>query len=619
MVLIWPDKLLRLSLTPSNRDVGDRSFDASVIVGFLDENESSTVIMGVIISDSKSHKDLNEVVTSAIDLLAEHHPCCSRQSAGDCQECGECTTYQCLRVIAAFNEDSGALKNVDKHKEVIIYNPNEANDWNAQYNQFKRQNNKVGALQRNLLRMSKASAVFEELSSVLKDATISQPQQRIHNIPPITSAFKVPPSYSTEPKCNTIIEENPDWCGKQSLLFLHWNTSAPISNSGSFFEKRIPFVRALKSIWKERICSMSSTALTLDFVFGLLIGFCLIQYPATIQQQIARAMAHHDQFFNDNLQWLETFPAGFKLNVALAHRTGKEVRWILFYHERLSSAIAAASATLFGETISFEQIATHLLQSMGLFTAIFGSRFFFAMAFDMTRLALLHIHFLSEVFATCLRFEMSALKSFWLLFTGKKRNVLRQRSDHLHYDHMQLLLGMILFSTCLFLFTTVLVYHWFFAVTNFGAELFCGLLWFLHVSVEGGVQCERIILRRRRSRSNDTWKGNEVHFAPVSLPESISRLDTSSLMRLYDGGSESKEVRSTFLLSNVSTEYQESCVLKVAFRSESDFSIVSTALISSFSSVLSRLPTLLKRLFFGSHCNLAHSFIGFTNSLIKGK
>ena len=74
MVLIWHDKLPRLSLTPGNRDVGDRSFDASVIVGFLDENESSTVIIGAIISDLKSHKDLDEVVTSAIGLLAEHHP-----------------------------------------------------------------------------------------------------------------------------------------------------------------------------------------------------------------------------------------------------------------------------------------------------------------------------------------------------------------------------------------------------------------------------------------------------------------------------------------------------------------------------------------------------------------
>ena len=468
--------------------------------------------------------------------------------------------------------------------------------------------------------MSKSKSVFGELSSVLKNNTTTYPQQRMQNIHTSnTTAVEFPLDYIPDPNCNTISQEKPAWFGEQSLFSLHWNSSA--ANPKSLFEKRIPFVRALKSIWKERRYSISFAAISLDFVMGLLIGAYLIQCPKPIIQQIGRAISYHDGFFNGNLQWLETFPAGFKLNVALTHRIGKEVRWILFYHKRLYSSIAAATATLFGETIliEFDCIVTSLLQSMGILTALSGSRFFFAFAFDTTRLALLHIHLLSEIFATCLRFEMSALKSFWLLFTGKKRNVLRQRSDHLHYDHMQLLLGMILFSTSLFLFTTVLVYHWFFAVTNFAAELFCGILWSLYMSLEGGVQCERIILRRRRSRGHDTWKGNEVQFIPVSLPESISSFDTSYLMHLYDKDSVRKGVQSTFLLSNVSTEYQESCVLKVKFRSESDFSIISAALTSSISSVLSQLPTLVRRLLFGSQYNLAHSFIGFTNSLIRDK
>jgi hypothetical protein len=621
MVLIWPvENLPRLSLTADGKDDGDRM--QMIIVGWMDEDESSTAVIGAIISYSKPHKNLNKEVTSAIELLAEYHPCRTRQSDNDeCGECSDCTTYQSLRVIAAFEEHIGAQKiNAEKkHNEIIIYNPREANAWNIQYNQFRRQNNKaVGVLQRNLVRMSKSSAVFEELKLVLTNKTKNQLQQRIHN----NSAVSIPPDYNTEPKCNTIVEENPDCFGKQSLLLLHWNTAAVDPTSDTFFFDRIPLFRALKLIWKERRCSTSSAALSLDFMLGLLIGFYLVKYPATILQQIGHMMAYHDQLFNENLQWLESFPAGFKLNVALTHRIGKEVRWILFYHKRLYSSIAAATATIFGDTISVEHIATTLLQNIGLCTALFGSRFCFAMAFDMTRLALLHIHLLSEVFATCLRFEMSALKSFWLLFTGKKRNVLRQRSDHLHYDHMQLLLGMILFSTCLFVFTTVLVYNWFFAVTNFGTEMiFCGILWFLHTSVEGGVQCERIILRRRWSRSNGIWTGKEVQFAPASLPESIRKMDTSYLMRFYDDkGSESKEIQSSLLPSNVSVEYQESCVLKIVFPSESDFSIVTAAMVSSISLVISRLPTtIVKRLLFGSPCNLAHSFIDFSNLLIKAK
>ena len=609
MVLIWPDYMPRLPLTPHKRYIGENSLPSygSVIVGFVDENKGLTVIIGAIISDSKLHQDVKKEVDTAIELLAKCHPCCNRQqSEGDCRQCIDCTTYQSIRVITvSFEENNGAQKNVDKQKEVIIYNPTEANTWNAQFNQFRSNNNKFGKLQTMMRMMSKSNVVFNELSSVLKNNMTTYPQEGMQNIhTPNASGVEFPSEYIRT-----------DWFGEQSLFSLHWNSSASNPNSTSF-EKRIPFVRALKSIWKERRCSIPFAAITFDFLMGLLIGAYLLQCPKPIIQQIGRAISCHDDFFNGNLQWLETFPAGFKLNVALTHRIGKEIRWIVFYHERLYSSVA-----LFGETIliEFDWIVTSLLQSVGILTALFGSRFFFAFAFDMTRLALLHIHLLSEIFATCLRFEMSALKSFWLLFTGKKRNVLRQRSDHLHYDHMQLLFGMILFSTSLFLFTTVLVYHWFFAVTNLGEELICGILWSLYMSLEGGVQYEQIILRRRWSRSHDTWKGNEVQFIPASLPESISSLDTSYLMHLYDKDLARKDAQRTFLLSNVSTDYQESCVVKVKFQSESDFSIVSAALISSISSGLSQLPTLIRRLLFGSQCNLAHSLIGFTNSLIRHK
>lgn len=620
MVLIWPaGKLPRFTLTADGnvgKDDGDRSSSASVIVGWMEEDGSSTVVIGAILSDSN---DLHTQVTSAIEQLAERHPCRSRQAYEECGECGVCTTYQSLRVIAAFDEHYGAQKinAYMQHNEIIIYNPREANTWSIQHNQFRRQNNKaVGALQRNLIRMSKSSAVFEELSSVLNNDTKIQLHQGIHK----KLAVKISPDYNTETKCNTLVKEkNPDWFWKQSLFLLHWNSAATNPNNESFFFERTPLFRTLKLIGKERRCSLSSAALSLDCVLGLLIGFYLLKYPATIIQKIGHIMTYHDRLFNDNLQWLESFPAGFKLNVALTHRIGTEVRLILFYHQRLYSSIAAATASMFGNAISVEQIATTLLQNIGLCSAAYGSRFCLAMTFDMTRLALLHIHLLSEIFATCLRFEMSALKSFWLLFTGKKRNVLRQRSDHLHYDHMQLLLGMILFSTCLFVFTTVLLYHWFFAITNFGAYIFCGILWFLHTCVEGGVQCEHIILRRRSNRSNGLWTGKEVQFEPVSLKESISEPDTSYVMRFYDDkGLESKEIQSSLLPSKMSIEYQESCAMMVAFPSESDFSIVTAAMVSSMSSVLSRLPTiLLKRLLFGSQYDLVHSFIDFSTSLIK--
>ena len=83
------------------------------------------------------------------------------------------------------------------------------------------------------------------------------------------------------------------------------------------------------------------------------------------------------------------------------------------------------------------------------------------------QVALLHIRFLSSIFAARQRLELSTLISLWGLFCGKKGNVLRVRYDTLKYDHMQLLLGTILFTICLFMFTTILVYHCFFAIMNY--------------------------------------------------------------------------------------------------------------------------------------------------------
>ena len=112
-------------------------------------------------------------------------------------------------------------------------------------------------------------------------------------------------------------------------------------------------------------------------------------------------------------------------------------------------------------------LPTTFVRCIGISTILFGSQFLFGFAFDLTQVALLHIRFLSSIFAACQRLESSTLISLWGLFCGKKGNVLRVRYDTLKYDHMQLLLGTILFTICLFMFTTILVYHCFFAIMNY--------------------------------------------------------------------------------------------------------------------------------------------------------
>jgi hypothetical protein len=66
---------------------------------------------------------------------------------------------------------------------------------------------------------------------------------------------------------------------------------------------------------------------------------------------------------------------------------------------------------------------------------------------------------------------MYSLAALWRLFRGKKRNVLRQRTDCMEYNSMQLLVGIILFAVTLFLLTTIFVYHVFFTVLSVTAFL----------------------------------------------------------------------------------------------------------------------------------------------------
>jgi len=70
----------------------------------------------------------------------------------------------------------------------------------------------------------------------------------------------------------------------------------------------------------------------------------------------------------------------------------------------------------------------------------------------------------TKVFST----QLVALGSLFNLFRGKRRNVLRDRTDSWDFDMDQLLLGTILFTLLTFLFPTVAVYYLLFALCRLG-------------------------------------------------------------------------------------------------------------------------------------------------------
>jgi len=100
---------------------------------------------------------------------------------------------------------------------------------------------------------------------------------------------------------------------------------------------------------------------------------------------------------------------------------------------------------------------------------------------DLWRLENLHLIVMAAAFRKLYQAELYLLSALFRLFRGKKRNILRHRTDSMEYDSMQLLVGTIGFCICVFLWTTILVYYTFFVVWNFVMHLPIVGLWITYI------------------------------------------------------------------------------------------------------------------------------------------
>ena len=527
----------------------------TAFVGWVDETSSADTIVAI------GAVCPQESIIPVIDRLSERNPCRRRtsneDSKGCCGDCYNCALYQSLRILGVSNNDGDSNGNDDGvtdtkqqiRQQIILYSQAEANRWHSQYcstSDSSQQYYPIGSWQRNALRMGRSREVAREISVAIKECN-GQSQELKHdkidatkddNDQTTIAKEKVAPR-EDQVASTSVERQNEDSSHalfSQSLLLHHFKSGQQqhvesVYTYGRVIPWFVMFRQARTSHKRGPILNSRMIALLLDCILGIAIGYTLFTYPAfIIQHALSLWEKFHDRQLNEGLRWLESFPAGFKLNVQLTQQMGNEVRLALMYHRQIISYLlpmnqengsTASAAEICNEGVSSMPLA--LVQCLGLLTVLFGSRFFFALAFDSTRLVLLHIHYLSSLFAACQRVELSTFASLWRLFRGKKRNVLRQRSDHLKYDHMQLLLGMIMFAICLFLFTTILVYHCFFAIVNFAAELLvCGLWWCGYAIIESVMQSDYIVETKRRSRNGKdmAWSVKGMQFLPVQMSES---------------------------------------------------------------------------------------------------
>jgi hypothetical protein len=408
----------------------------------------------------------------------------------------------------------------------------------------------------------------------------------------------------------------------KSLLLLLWkrhkfqgsqtitrSTNNNILQNMTSIQSMMPFVTLInsplynqqnvKSQYRFKHSTVTITAIIFDAILGFFIGYACLTHQTVIVETLACIYEQHQRLWKLGLIYLQSNPGGVKMNQALTTKIAMGVQWTLHrHHEILLHASACASP---------------ILQCVGVGTIVFGARFFLALSFDCTRLAFGHVTLLSHFFATCLHYQLLTLSSLWLLFCGKKRNILRFRSDHLHYDHMQLLLGMLLFSVCLFMFTTVLVHHCFFVGVGLVYELMLCGIWLGYMGIESWFCLDKVLREGQRAP--------HVTLLPVSWEGVNDKIDNVYVTRYFNGISQFERNAveacsdSRQISPCVSVSSAQVVLSRLVFPVTSNSSIISNALIKFFASSLVRMTSFLPRMLFASPCRVVSSCIDITYKL----
>ncbi|KAL3805938.1 hypothetical protein HJC23_007899 [Cyclotella cryptica] len=634
-----------------------------------------------------SDKPGQDIISSVIQLLSNQFPCIATKSpCGECIPCAAYNSLQILHVVS--HDDPSIKRKIDRKEDannqryqILLYNPREASDW---YTQSRHKQPHISSYPRDSWERTLLLVCISY--HVLHNFQLAMVCLKHNKITTLTGSTNVEAEVFEKSnndicdscKCFKIQETNPkrDTCTattnsfsiwNESLLLLHWNgaclrhfsqsrrccnglsgnmlfrsrnaESRIIGNKtiglASVLGPKVPLFSLIrmfslqeagrnnktkfKSVLllneKSNLCShAASTAIFLDASLGLLIGIAFMTCHRSIIHAITYSWEqYHDSFWDKGLAWLQSNPAGVKMNVALTKQIGTGVRWLLHYHAGFISHLFITNTS-----------APALIQIVGALTIVFGSRFFFALAFDSSRLAILHIYILTCLFSACQRLELSTLSSLWLLFRGKKRNILRLRSDHLDYDHMQLLLGMLLFSVCLFLFTTVLVHHWFFVVVGGISELMLSGMWIGYMGVESIFYIEKILRDSQSTHhmGSDYWVGMHVKLHKLSLSEHDAcwrRLDNAYVAAFFNGSipnnTNVEGIKVAALSPYVSVKSLSAAVSKLSFPMTSNASTVSKAFLSFLTLRLARITTFLSSLILAIPCSVTSSCIDITRSL----
>ena len=102
---------------------------------------------------------------------------------------------------------------------------------------------------------------------------------------------------------------------------------------------------------------------------------------------------------------------------------------------------------------------------------------------DILRLISVHIAMIHRLLFILHYYLSEMILSLWLLFRGKKSNILRSRIDTCNYDRKQLFFGTVLFSILVFLYPTFSVYYCLFTFLHTLIGLLISVTWAVAVGL----------------------------------------------------------------------------------------------------------------------------------------
>ncbi|KAG8998693.1 phosphatidylinositol N-acetylglucosaminyltransferase subunit gpi1 [Tulasnella sp. JGI-2019a] len=189
-----------------------------------------------------------------------------------------------------------------------------------------------------------------------------------------------------------------------------------------------------------------------DVIIGASFGAFLSENCDTLGVALERyTKVYAIDLIRDSLLWLDDWPAGLKLNTQLSH-------FLCLSFVGLTDAWATCltvTGPYFPSLINLAGICGWA-----------GFTMLISLASDALSILTVHLYFSYMVATTVFSQQLSVLASLWRLFRGKRRNVLRNRTDSWDYDVDQLILGTILFTLLAFLLPTIVVYYVLFATAR---------------------------------------------------------------------------------------------------------------------------------------------------------